>query len=184
MDFHKTKRTVKSIFLLLICMSMLLGLSGCDKFGERISDKTVEKLKSEGYNAELLDEKTILIKDGNVDYYFYQTGPILKDMVALCITVPPAEGRDYEVNVVVNRRYKDRIELEYSHVVIERKGETDWISEDEETIEFKHRFSEDDLSRTLSNKYEVEQFQELCKIIPAEELQKIYDKGLEIAKKL
>ena len=80
MDFHKTKRTVKSIFLLLICMSMLLGLSGCDKFGERISDKTVEKLKAEGYNAELLDEKTILIKDGNVDYYFYQTGPILKDM--------------------------------------------------------------------------------------------------------
>ena len=184
MDFHKTKRTVKSVFLLLICMSMLLGLSGCNKFGDRISDKTVEKLKSEGYNAELLDEKTILIKDGNVDYYFYQTGPILKDMVALCIIVPPAEGRDYEVAVVVNRRYKDRIELEFSHVVIERKGETDWISEDEETIEFKHRFSEDDLSRTLSNKYEVEKFQKFCKIMPAEERQKTYDKGVEIAKTL
>lgn len=175
----KSKAAGKALTVLL-CAGILLGMSGCG----RITDKKIDELEDDGYFVEQIDNNSICITEDGIEYYF-KTGlfkPVLDKAV---VTMPSQNERlreeGYEIRITITKKSNNRMELLYE------KPAVDTYSTGEENIvtvcyhfEFKNDFALESLTNNRGFDDIAGDYQACWNFLSAEEVQRIYDRGLEI----
>ena len=164
----------------LLCAGILLGMSGCG----RITDKKIDELEDDGYFVEKIDINSICITEDGIEYCF-KTGlfkPVLDKAV---VTMPSQNERlreeGYEIRITITKKSNNRMELLYE------KPAVDTYSTGEENIvtvcyhfEFKNDFALERLTNNRGFDDIAGDYQACWNFLSAEEVQRIYDRGLEI----
>ena len=174
----------KKYLAIILCMSFFLGMSGCARIS---SDKLVE-LKNEGYSVSQVDDDLVCITEGGVDYYF-KAGIERPQLKTIILNVPsPNENTrkaGYQVTVTMVRRSFNRITLLFDNPRVRKDPDgKEQLHSNLYRFEFEGGFSEEHLTNNRGFHDVARDYRFFRQVLSCDEIQKIYDRGLELERML
>lgn len=179
MYFRNAEKRLKKAFLLMLSVSILLGMSGCSG---NISEK-VDELRESGYVTEQVDNGFYISENGT-DYYFGRglTGPFFEKAVLKA----QAKEDERKATVTITKQGFNKIAVQFESPYLNRSSKSK-SSRDSAYFyfEFKNDFNVENITndrgfhdmardyRSMTNTY-----------LSPEELQSIYDRGLELEEEI
>lgn len=171
----------------MIGVTMCVLLTACGMDGERME----EKLNDKGYNVEISENGEVRITEGDFSYFytrkkllFVNAGYDLDRVEASLEEKSPREDTDNEpgkfVMYKVGKKSVD-IYLTFNEYF---GGKDDDYEENEYHIPLKGGFGEDDLQTTAVADFEREYYILTKYYISGDELEDVYDRGLELLESL
>ena len=179
MNIRITANRLKKAVLVLLSAGILLGMSGC---GLDISKK-VDGLKESGYVAEEADKGFCISEDG-VDYYFERglTGFAFKKAELKA----PSKNDDRQATVTISRQGMNRMHVLFVSPYLKRNdGDGKEPGSASFFFKFKNGFTKENLTNNRGFHDTNGDYDSMTgTYLSAEELQSIYDRGLNLEKEI
>ena len=173
MDF-RTKHRVRIVASVLLCLCVMSGISGC----RYDVGKTIRSLRDDGYTVEQTDHNTFYITEDGADYYFKRE--FIKPVLEKIVITMQVEVHDVrKVEIIITKEFGLKRTVSYSYYNDEGKRFN------YDYFEFVYDFSDEHLTndRGFQDKHgSYLNFTET--FMSVEEIQSLYDRGLELEKEL
>lgn len=174
----------KKFLALIFCAGLCLGMSSCAK----VSSERISELKNKGYAVSLVDNNVACITEYGVNYFF-EPGVSRPKLKTIVLTAPSQREKvreaGYQVTVTFVMKSLGRRVLLFDDPRL-RKGPSgeDELYNIQFRFEFKDGFSEDDLTNNRGFHDVARDYRSFQRVLSLEEIQRIYDRGLELENQL
>ncbi|MCR5616628.1 MAG: hypothetical protein K6F45_10745 [Saccharofermentans sp.] len=171
---------MKKFLALILCAGLCLGMSSCVK----VSSERISELKNKGYAVSLVDNNVACITEDGVNYFF-EPGVSRPKLKTIVLTAPSQREKvreaGYQVTVTFVMKSLGRRVLLFDDPRL-RKGPSgeDELYNIQFRFEFKDGFSEDDLTNNRGFHDVARDYRSFQRVLSLEEIQRIYDRGLEL----
>lgn len=179
MNIRISVNRLKKAVLVLLSAGIMIGMSGC---GHDVSKK-VDGLKESGYVAEEADKGFCVSEDG-VDYYFERclTGFAFKKAELKA----PSKNDDRQATVTVSKQGINRMHVLFVSPYLKRNdGDGKEPGSASFSFKFKNGFTKENLTNNRGFHDTNGDYDSMTgTYLSAEELQSIYDRGLNLEKEI
>lgn len=165
----------------LLSAVMLCSITSCSMISD--STKIVDELDSEGYEVEQVDDNTFYVTEDGIDYYYdcWFNKPFFRKAV-LVFETGRESGNEMEISICKEKLNRMSVLCVRPYTKTFANGNV-YEGKDIYLFQFKNDFSDENLTndRGFHDTHgDYQSFMNWC--MTAEELQEIYDRGLELEK--
>lgn len=165
----------------LLSAVMLCSITSCSMISD--STKIVDELDSEGYEVEQVDDNTFYVTEDGIDYYYdcWFNKPFFRKAV-LVMETGMESGNEMEITICKERINRMSVLGIRPYTKTFPNGNV-YEGKDMYLFEFKHDFSDDNITNDRGFHDTHRDYASFNRYyLTPDELQEIYDRGLELEK--